>query len=97
MPIRFLNAMALCEGDCGADEAEPLRAWLARRRTSLVDLAGADHVHTAVVQVILAARPIISSEPKDPFLCEVLGPVLETSRSAARHPPLKFTPKQAAA
>ncbi len=81
MPIRYMSGTAMCEGSCGLGEAGPLRQWLVGRRASLIDLGEATHLHTAIVQVLLASAAIVSVEPRDLLLREVLAPVLERSRA----------------
>lgn len=83
MPIRYLNLTAVCEGVCTADEAEPLARWLSGRRAALVHLGDAEHLHTAVVQVLLAANTLISASPQDPLLQEVLDPLLSRSKETS--------------
>ena len=89
MSIRYMSATAMCEGACGLEEAGPLRQWLIARRASLIDLGEATHLHTAIVQVLLASAAIVSVEPRDRLLCQVLAPLLARSRAisaaAAKH------------
>ncbi|MEM0906498.1 MAG: hypothetical protein AAGJ94_03980 [Pseudomonadota bacterium] len=74
MPIRFLTSTAICEGICTIEEAEMLQSWLKDRRSVLVDLGNADHVHTAIVQVILASpNAVISALPKNTLFRDVLA------------------------
>ena len=47
------------EGACGADDAEPLLQMLIETPAAAVDWRGCEGLHTAVVQVILAARPAL--------------------------------------
>lgn len=82
MPIRYMSATALCEGECTGEEADALRTWLVSRRMSLIDLGEATRLHTAIVQVLLASSTLVSVEPRDPLLREILAPVLERSRAA---------------
>lgn len=76
MPIAFEGPRAVFSGICGAESAEPLLAWLLEEKNPTVDLAGCRHLHGAVLQVLLAARPEISGTPEDPFLREQVLPLL---------------------
>lgn len=61
---------------CGVAEAETLLAWLLDHPTGQVDLQPCRHLHTAVLQVLLALRPTLAGEPDDPLLAEWLLPLL---------------------
>jgi hypothetical protein len=45
------------EGDCPVEDAEPLLQLLQSKPTTPCDWSGCGHLHTAVVQIVLAARP----------------------------------------
>ena len=45
------------EGDCGADDAETLLQMLLETPAAPLDWSRCGELHTAVLQVILAARP----------------------------------------
>ncbi len=47
------------------EEAEDLLEWLHAHPKGMVDLYDCVHLHTAVLQVLMAARPSIASWPKD--------------------------------
>jgi hypothetical protein len=49
------------------EDAETLVAFLQADRARIVDLAEAEVLHTAVVQVLLAFRPRLAGLPDDPF------------------------------
>ncbi len=53
------DGTVILEGTCGADDAEPLLQLLQATSQARVDWARCDHLHTAVLQVILAARPLL--------------------------------------
>lgn len=56
------------EGRCRVEDAEPLLRQLLEIEAPVVDLSAATQLHTAVVQVLLAARPEIAGTPADPVL-----------------------------
>ncbi len=68
MPIRFEGNRALFEGDCAVDEAAAFAEWLEGTEAPQVDLGPCTRLHTALVQLLLVARPEVGGEPRDPFL-----------------------------
>lgn len=58
----------IIEGDCGAEDAETLLQMLLATPSVPVDWAGCGELHTAVVQVILAAKPKLMGTCGDPWL-----------------------------
>jgi hypothetical protein len=56
------------QGTCSIDEAEALLRRLAEDRTATVDWSGCDQAHTAVIQVLMAARPRLVGLPTAAFL-----------------------------
>lgn len=73
MGIRYTKNCAFLEGDVPADDAEALSAWLKERRHPGVGLQDAGHLHAAVLQVLLALRPTLKSEPAGRWLRCALG------------------------
>ena len=59
-------------GRCAAEDAETLLAALQDRPGLVVDVAGVQKLHTAVLQILLALRPPIRGVPSDPFLRELV-------------------------
>jgi len=55
-------------GSCSVDEAEPLQRMLISGRSADVDWSQCTHIHTAVLQVLLAARPRFGNPCGDPFV-----------------------------
>lgn len=76
MPIAFEADCARLSGVCGVDVAEPLLAWLIEQPHPRVDLAACQHLHTAVLQVLLVARPAVAAEPAEAFLRDCVIPLL---------------------
>jgi len=72
MSIRYLKKHAVLEGIVGVDDAEALVQWLQKQARPAVHLGGCEHVHAAVLQVLLAWRPKISAPPADAVLAAVL-------------------------
>jgi len=60
----------LLEGDCPVDDAEPLLQLLQTTPVASVDWTRSRHLHTAVLQVIVAARPTLIGRCGDPWVAE---------------------------
>lgn len=59
MSVDLSDAAAVLTGICDVAEAETLLAWLQTHPQGPVDLSRCEHAHTAVVQVLIAARPTL--------------------------------------
>ena len=68
MPIEFKRGKAMLQNVVGVEEAEALLEWLQKKPSAKVDLAACRHLHTAILQVLMAARPGVSGWPRDPDL-----------------------------
>jgi hypothetical protein len=64
------------EGVCALDDAELLLRHLSNNPSAAVDWTGCDYVHTAVVQVLMAARASMLGAPLHPFLRDHLAALL---------------------
>jgi hypothetical protein len=73
MSIRYLKKHAALEGVVGADDAEALAQWLQKQASPAVHLGKCEHLHGAVLQVLLALRPKLSAPPTDPWLVQALA------------------------
>lgn len=73
MPIEYSAAQARFQGCCTVEEAEWFLEWLLRHPQGAVDLCRAEHIHTAILQVLLCAKPAISEPPADSFLGTLIG------------------------
>jgi hypothetical protein len=58
----------MLEGSCTAEEAEPFLQMLQEGRRPTLDWTTCTHVHTAVLQVVLAARPALIGPCGDPWV-----------------------------
>ena len=72
MTIRFLKKHAALEGIVGVDDAEALTQWLLKQAAPAVHLGKCEHLHGAVLQVLLALRPKLRALPADRHLAAVL-------------------------
>jgi hypothetical protein len=73
MAVRYLKKFAALEGHIGADDAEALSAWLREQNAPAVHLGKCEHVHAAVLQVLLSLQPRITAPPADPWLAAALA------------------------
>jgi hypothetical protein len=83
MPLRLAERTATLEGVVGVDDAEALAAWVRATPSPRVNLRACTHLHTAVLQVLLAAAVRVSAAPEDPFLAAWVVPALEARAAAA--------------
>lgn len=65
MPITYSEKTAAFEGFCQIEEAEDLLSWLLDHPEGGLDLSALDHMHTAILQVIMAIQPRVDQMPKD--------------------------------
>jgi hypothetical protein len=65
---RHDDGTIILEGSCPAEDAELLLQLLQASPEARVDWAQCRHPHTAVLQVILAARPVIVGPCGDPWI-----------------------------
>lgn len=65
MTIKYTNDLAIFEGACRLNEAEPLYEWLKQNPNGKLDLTDCTHIHTAIMQIILLAKPLIVAGPAD--------------------------------
>lgn len=69
MSVRRLDASCIAlEGPCPVDDAEPLLQFLQATPAARCDWAKCGHLHSAVIQVILAARPVLVGPCGDPWV-----------------------------
>lgn len=74
MTIRFGKNVAYLEDACGIDDAEPLLDWLRAHPKGKVNLKSCRELHTAVLQILLAANPGVTVPPADAALARWLPP-----------------------
>jgi hypothetical protein len=72
MAVRYLKKHAALEGSVSVDDAETLAQWLQKQARPAVHLGKCQHLHGAVLQVLLALRPRVVAAPADPLLTAVL-------------------------
>jgi hypothetical protein len=68
MPIEFKKQTAVFRASVTVEEAEVLLEWLQNKPAAKVDLSACSHLHTANLQVLMAAQTKVASWPTDPDL-----------------------------
>ena len=68
------NGVIVLEGRCAVEEAEPLLQMLQATPAAPCDWTRCSHLHTAVLQVILAARPALIGPCGDPYVEQWIAP-----------------------
>ena len=69
MTVRFDNeGVIILAGECPVEDAETLLEQLQARRHGPVDWSGCTVLHTAVLQILMAARPKLLGECGDGFV-----------------------------
>ena len=56
------------EGQCSIEDAEPLQRHLLANARAAVDWTACDTAHTAIIQILLVARPALRGPPRGEFL-----------------------------
>src|SRR5206468_181483 len=62
------------EGRCPVDDADTLLQLLAADPARVVDWRACETLHTALVQILLAVRPVLHGPCRDPFLQQWIAP-----------------------
>ena len=65
---RIDDGSIVLEGDCPAEDAERLMELLQTAPVASLDWRPCTRLHTAVLQVILAARPVLVGDCGDPWM-----------------------------
>jgi len=68
-------------GPCGVEDAEVLQRHLLAAPRSTVEWSSCEHLHSAVVQVLLAGKPRIRGWPSNAFLRAHIAPLLQRAAS----------------
>lgn len=72
MTIRYLKKTASLENIVTVEEAEELQQWLMAQPKPTVNLGKCEHIHAAVLQVLLAVKPKVTGDIQDPWLAQAL-------------------------
>lgn len=68
MPILFEKNKAVFSEVVSVEEAEGLLEWLQNKASATVDLSACTHLHSANLQVLMAAKTLVGAWPKDASL-----------------------------
>jgi hypothetical protein len=83
MPIEYKKNRVVFREVVAVEEAETLLEALQKKPSAKVDLAACTHLHTANLQVLMAARPVIASWPENIELCAWLETALKPALKTA--------------
>ena len=73
---RHDNGTIVLDGRCPVEDAEPLLQLLQANPSAPLDWTRCGHLHTAVLQVIMAAQPLLLGRCGDPWVQEWAKPKL---------------------
>jgi hypothetical protein len=76
MSVRLDGNIVILEGVCRVEDAEPLLSLLQADRGRAVDFSEAEHLHAAVLQVLMALRPTLRGAGKNDFMRDWVAPAL---------------------
>jgi len=82
MTLIFKDTHVCFDDVCTVEEAVQLIEHLRAHNDAHVDLSGCSYLHTALVQLLLIARPRMATSPCDPFLARWLAPLLSRDGEA---------------
>ena len=68
-------------GRCGVEDAEVLQRHLLAAPRSTVEWSFCEHLHSAVVQVLLVGKPRIRGSPSNAFLRAHIAPLVQRAAS----------------
>ena len=75
---RDTDGKIVLDGHCPVEDAEPLCQLLQATPDALCDWTRCSHLHTAVVQVIMAARPALAGPCGDAWIEAWVAPQLRS-------------------
>ena len=76
MAIEYRKNLAVFKDVVSVEEAEALLEWLQKKSAARVDFSACTHLHPANLQVLMAAKPVISAWPADDGLATWLKSAL---------------------
>jgi hypothetical protein len=66
-------------GRCGIEDAEALQRHLLTAPGATVEWRGCEHLHSAVIQVLLVGKPRLRGSPASAFLRRHIAPLVNRS------------------
>jgi hypothetical protein len=79
MPIKFIKNKVVFDDIVSVEDAEILLEWLQNKHAVKVDLSACTHLHAANLQVLMAAKTLVASWPKDAGLRSWLETALKSA------------------
>jgi hypothetical protein len=84
MSVRLANDGSIeLSGHCPQEDAEELLRVILQNPGCAVDWRGCEEAHTAVIQVLMAARPTVRGSPAGSFLRTWIEPLVRNRDIAA--------------
>ena len=80
MALVFTATQVRFEEVCTVEDALPLLEFLKSTDAPEVDLSACTWLHTALLQLLLTARPRMMASPADPALARWVAPLLADDR-----------------
>jgi hypothetical protein len=77
MSVRLVDGTIELSGRCPIEDAEELRSHLSAAPGSAVEWERCEYLHSAVVQVLMVARPPLRGTPRSEFLNTHIRPLIE--------------------
>jgi hypothetical protein len=77
MPIRYEGDAIEMDGYCPIDDAEELMKFLEEHPTASVSLERCQHMHSALLQLLLSYRVRVVGEAYTPFIWKWVVPLLK--------------------
>ena len=77
MSVEVVGDIVRIVGNAPVSDAEPVLAALLDDPLRTIDLTRAAHLHSAVIQILLAVRPRITGKPSYPFFTAYVLPQLD--------------------
>lgn len=82
MPLVFDKKLVRFEGICMVEDAVSLIEHLRHHRAAQVDLSDCSYLHSALLQLLMVAKPKVVVPPNDTFLARWVAPLLIPAKGA---------------
>ena len=76
MSVAWAHETIVLAGACGVEQGESLLTLLLDHPDAVVEWRDCSYLHTAIVQLLLAAKVIPVGSPSSRFLRDVIAPLL---------------------
>jgi hypothetical protein len=80
MPLVFNEQRVSFEDVCTVEDALPLCEFLKTGEASAIDLSACTYLHTALLQLLLTARPRVTALPADAGLARWIASLLDDGK-----------------